>query len=341
MAVAGNGRYPNQKLMITVIIPAYNAAHTLPACLTALAQQTLTQPWETIVIDDGSTDQTSQIALNYGVKLIRHEQQRGAAAARNSGIQQAQGDIICCTDADCQPTPNWLENMLIPFADPEIIAAKGRYKTRQKELTARFVQLEYEDKYDLLLKESRIDFIDTYAAAYRREPLLKHGGFDERMTYLEDQELSFRLAAHGCAMVYQPHAVVYHRHSNTLAKYMRKKFLIGYWKAQVVRRFPERLVKDSHTPQVLKLQMVLAAGILAMIAAALLFPPAGFVAGLGLLVFALTTLPFMQKAWAKDTAVALTALFFLLARALALGVGYFWGVVRPLPNIQHISNIEQ
>lgn len=327
--------------MITVIVPAYNAAHTLPVCLEALSRQTVDQPWETIVIDDASTDQTSQAALDYGVKVIRHEQQRGAAAARNSGILQAQGDIICCTDADCEPTPDWLEKMLVPFADPEITACKGRYKTHQKELTARFVQIEYEDKYDLLLKQPRIDFIDTYAAAYRRDQLLAHGGFDERMTYLEDQELSFRLAAQGCAMVYQPDAVVYHLHSNTLAKYMRKKFVIGYWKAQVVRRFPERLVKDSHTPQVQKLQMVLAAGILALLALALLLPPALLAAGLGLLVFALTAVPFIRKAWSKDTAVALTAPFFLLARALALGVGYFWGVVRPLPDIHHIANIKE
>ncbi len=341
MALAGNGRFQPQNLMISVIIPAYNAAHVLPQCLAALANQTINQPWETIVVDDASTDQTSQIVGDYDVKLIRHEHRRGAGAARNSGIQQAKGEIICFTDADCEPTPDWLEKMIIPFADPEIIACKGRYRTRQKELTARFVQIEYEDKYDLLRQQTHIDFIDTYAAAYRRQQLLAYGGFDERMTYLEDQELSFRLAAQGYAMVYQPEAVVYHLHSDTPAKYLRKKVIIGYWKAQITRRYPDRLIKDSHTPQILKLQMVLVALTLLLIFAGILFPPGLVFAGLGLLAFGLTTVPFVVKAWAKDTAVALTSPFFLFGRALALGLGYFWGVVRPLPDIQHMVTIKK
>lgn len=316
--------------MISVIIPAYNAAHVLPRCLAALARQTASQPWETIVIDDGSTDQTSQVALAYGVQVIQHEQQRGAGAARNSGIQQARGDIICFTDADCEPTPNWLEQMILPFSNPEITGCKGRYATRQKELTARFVQIEYEDKYDLLRRQTHIDFIDTYAAAYRRQPLLDFGGFDERMFFLEDQELSFRLAAHGYAMVYQPEAIVYHLHSNTAVKYIRKKFIIGYWKTQIVRRFPERLIKDSHTPQILKLQMALVALMLLMIFAAILFPPGLLIAGLSLAGLVLTMIPFIRKAWGKDMAVALASPFFLFIRALALGLGYFWGMVRPL-----------
>ncbi len=328
--------------MISVIIPAHNAAQVLPTCLAALANQTLDQPWETIVVDDGSTDQTNQVAVYQGgVQVITHTQQRGAGAARNSGIRQAQGEIICFTDADCAPTPDWLEQMLVPFSNPEIIGCKGRYATRQKKLTARFVQTEYEDKYDLLSQQTHIDFIDTYAAAYRRQALLNYGGFDERIHFVEDQELSFRLAAHGCAMVFQSEAVVYHLHSDTLAKYMRKKFMIGYWKAQITRRYPDRLIKDSHTPQILKLQMVLVALTLLLIFASILFPPGLVFAGLGLLAFGLTTVPFVVKAWAKDTAVALTSPFFLFGRALALGLGYFWGVIRPLPDIQQMATIEK
>jgi glycosyltransferase involved in cell wall biosynthesis len=328
--------------MISVIIPAHNVAQVLPTCLAALANQTLEQPWETIVVDDGSTDQTNHVAVaQAGVQVITHKQQRGAGAARNSGIRQAQGEIICFTDADCEPTPDWLEQMLVPFSNSEIIGCKGRYATQQKELMARFVQIEYEDKYDLLRQQTHIDFIDTYAAAYRRQSLLDHGGFDERIHFVEDQELSFRLAAHGCAMVFQPEAVVYHLHSNTPAKYLRKKFMIGYWKAQITRRYPDRLIKDSHTPQILKLQMVLVALTLLLIFAGILFPPGLVFAGLSLLAFGLTTVPFVVKAWAKDTAVALTAPFFLFGRALALGLGYFWGTIRPLPDIQQMATIEK
>ena len=103
--------------------------------------------------------------------------------------------------------------------------------------------------------------------------------FDETFPYLEDQELSFRLAARGYGMVFQPTAVVRHLHSHTLAGYLRKKFTIGYWKAQVVRRFPKQGVKDSHTPQVMKIQMGLMALLYLSLAAVLLTPWAGTAVG--------------------------------------------------------------
>ena len=80
---------------------------------------------------------------------------------------------------------------------------------------------------------------------------------------------------------------------------------------------------------------------LLLIFAGILIPPVLVLAGLSLLVFGLTTVPFVAKAWAKDTAVALTSPFFLFGRALALGLGYFFGGVRPLPSIQQMTTIEK
>ncbi|MCB9434803.1 MAG: glycosyltransferase [Ardenticatenaceae bacterium] len=67
------------------------------------------------------------------------------AAARNSGLRAANGTTVRCTDADCIPAPDWLRELTAPFADPDLIAAKGSYATHQPQLVARFVQLEYED----------------------------------------------------------------------------------------------------------------------------------------------------------------------------------------------------
>ncbi|KAA3663034.1 MAG: hypothetical protein DWQ04_11715, partial [Chloroflexi bacterium] len=178
------------------------------------------------------------------------------------------------------------------------------------------------------------DFIDTYSAAYRRQALLDIGGFDERIHYVEDQELSFRLAANNHLMVFQPDATVYHQHSDTLLKYGRKKFWIGYWKAQIIRRFPERAIKDSHTPQILKVQMLLVALMLATGALGMLFPSVFVLATISLITFFLTTVPFISKAWSKDKLLAMASPTPLFVRALALGFGYFWGVIRPLSNIK-------
>ena len=325
---------------ISVIIPAYNAARTIGPCLAALRDQAFDKPYEIIVVDDGSTDGTAEVARAAGATIISIPRGR-PAAARNAGIRAAQGGIICCTDADCAPQPGWLRELTAPFGDPTIMAAKGAYETRQRQLVARFVQLEYEDKYDRLRQQPAIDFIDTYSAAYRRDVLLANGGFDVRFDYLEDQELSFRLAARGCRMVFRETAVVDHRHSATWRAYLRKKAIIGYWKAQVVRRHPDRAGGDSHTPPVMKVQMLLAmltlAAVVAGVMGVLLWPGGGVAhlllawgpAALAALVFVATTLPFVGKAWRKDRPVAVVAPLLLFGRAVALSLGYTWGVLQP------------
>jgi lipopolysaccharide/colanic/teichoic acid biosynthesis glycosyltransferase/glycosyltransferase involved in cell wall biosynthesis len=303
-------------------------------CIRALQNQgDFDDEYEIIFVDDASVDQTRSLVETTGVKVLSHDQKRGAAAARNSGIQAARGEVVCFTDADCEPASDWLLNIVAPLKQPDITGCKGVYATTQEELVARFVQIEYEDKYDLLRTQSRIDFVDTYSAAYRKSVLLANNGFDERIHYVEDQELSFRLAARGYVMVFQPTAKVYHTHSDSLAKYFRKKLMIGFWKAQIIRRFPERAIKDSHTPQVLKLQMLLVAAILASAALTLV---ASWIAPLFIILlslFLLTTVPFVHKAWPKDWPVALLAPFLLAVRALALGLGYSMGTVKPLSGI--------
>ncbi|HEX6383103.1 MAG TPA: glycosyltransferase, partial [Anaerolineae bacterium] len=232
------------------------------------------------------------------------------------------------------PRSDWIAQLIKPLkAGPDIAGCKGVYATRQKEVVARFVQVEYEDKYDRLRRPARIDFIDTYSAAYRRQVLLDNGGFDERIFFVEDQELSFRLASRGYHMVFQPAAVVYHHHSDSLTGYFRKKFMIGYWKAQIIRRFPGRAIKDSHTPQVLKVQILLVALALWAAAVAVVLPVFSlFLAGI-LLIYFLTTIPFLRKAWPKDRVVTVVAPFLLGIRAVALGAGYAWGMMRPQPGV--------
>jgi glycosyltransferase involved in cell wall biosynthesis len=313
--------------MISVIVPAYNAAATIDDCLSALQVQGVErEAVEIIVVDDGSIDDTADRAQRFGVKLIRCPHNRGAAAARNQGIHVAAGEIICFTDADCVPQPNWLEEVTRPLRqDAGITAVKGIYISHQPQLVARFVQLEYEDKYGGMAAMPHIDFVDTYSCAYRRQVLLDNNGFDETIAYVEDQELSFRLAAQGYRMLFQPTAVVAHRHSASLRQYARKKFWIGYWKARFIRRYPDRVIKDSHTPQILKVQMGLAGLMVATAVSIPLFPLMLWPLLFLLFLFVTTTLPFCRKAWAKDHAVALAAPFLLFTRALALGLGFAWG----------------
>ncbi|MBI5567054.1 MAG: glycosyltransferase, partial [Chloroflexi bacterium] len=289
----------------SVIVPAYRATGVLPHCLAALRDQTLAcETYEIIVVDDGSPDQTAEVAA----KLLEGAQgsvirapHGGPAHARNLGAQAARGEILAFTDADCEPAHDWLECLTAPLHDKTVTGAKGVYRTRQKSLVARFVQQEYQDKYDRLANQAAIDFVDTYSAAYRRDVFLASGGFDETFTTAsgEDQEFSFRLAAQGHRLVFAPRAVVYHQHDATLAEYARRKFGIGCWKMLVLKRHPGKAVRDSHTPQLLKVQMgLLAAALLTTVATILNYDSWVVAADVCWLLVLVSMMPLLSKiAW--------------------------------------------
>lgn len=314
--------------MISVVVPAYNAGATIGNCLVALHRQTIPhEVYEVIVVDDGSTDGTATLAEQYPVRVLRSPHQ-GRGAARNLGAAAARGDSLLFTDADCVPLPDWVEQMDAAFRDPDVAGAKGVYRTRQPGLVARFVQQEYEEKYDRMRQLSVIDFVDTYSAGYRRDVFEESGGFDTDLARLQDQELSFRVAARGYRLVFAPDAAVDHCHPNSVFKYLWKKLQIGYWKVEVMRRHPSKLMRDSHTPQVLKLQMVLA-GLGTLLVVVGLFEGRlalyGLAAWGGLL---LSAVPFLVKVWRRDRAVMLVGPVLLFVRAWALGLGFLLGSVR-------------
>ncbi len=316
--------------LATVVVPAHNAAPTLGECLRALLHQTLPrEAYEVLVVDDGSADGTAEVARALGVRVLR-QPHRGAAAARNLGARHAQGGILCFTDADCRPAPDWLAELLAPFqADLGVAGVRGVYRSDQREPVARLVQWEYEDRYRRTETFPQIDFVDTYSAAYRTDLFLVHGGFDESFpgASVEDQEFSFRLATQGYRLVFQPRAVVYHRHPATWRAYARKKFRIGYWKVQVLWRHPKRVAGDTHTPPVVCLQVALAGLAVSGLVWAPLWPWGLALAGGAALALAISAVPFLRFVRERDPSLAPWVLPFVGVRALALGWGLVCGVL--------------
>jgi cellulose synthase/poly-beta-1,6-N-acetylglucosamine synthase-like glycosyltransferase len=312
---------------VSVIVPVFNGANTLDACLEALAgQSTGETEYEVIVVDDGSTDGSAGVAARYGVQVIR-QKNAGAAAARNRGAQLAQGAILLFTDSDCEPLPDWLEQILIPFADPRVAGVKGAYRTRQGSVVARFTQAEYEEKYERLARMDQIDFVDTHSAAYRRDVFLAQGGFDPDFLLDEDQELSYRLAEAGCRLVFAPLAVVYHQHPASVRRYARRKAELGRWKVRVLARHPSKAVRDSYTPWTQKAQIALlpVTGALALAVAVGWLPWVALIAPAA--VGLASIIPLLIKAAQHGWEVAAAAPALALLRAVALSVGMAWGVV--------------
>jgi len=109
---------------VSVIVPARDASATLHRTLAGLQRQELNVPFEVIVVDDGSMDDTAQVAERHplGPCVVRRAHGGGAGAARNDGVARSRADILAFIDADCVPTPGWLVEGLRALNGSDIVA---------------------------------------------------------------------------------------------------------------------------------------------------------------------------------------------------------------------------
>ena len=322
--------------MVSIIIPAYNAGKTIRNCLDGLMAQDYRGEHEIIVVDDGSTDDTPEIIRTYPSVTLFQQKNAGPAAARNRGAAAAHGEIILFTDSDCTPESNWLTEMLKPFSEDDVVGVKGVYISHQKELAARFVQYEYEDKYKYMRNNKYIDFIDTYSAGFRRDIFMELKGYDTDfpVACAEDVELSFRISKKGYKMIFAPTAVVAHIHPNSFSSYLRKKYKFAYWRIVAVKKNPDKIIKDSHTPQLMKLQLLFPPAIFAALACDFLVGRFfGVIFVLLVLIFFISTIPYFMSIVSRDLLVAVLSPLVLFLRSVAQFLGVACGMFRVIRGI--------
>ncbi|NJN81388.1 MAG: glycosyltransferase [Caldilineaceae bacterium] len=322
------------ELCCSIIVPVYNGALVIERCLNALAMQSVSpESYEVIVVNDGSHDLTaervrawSQNHPEFQLQMIEQEN-AGPAAARNYGASIARGKILVFTDADCRPIPTWLASIQCPFDDDQrVVAVMGAYLSEQSPAAARFAQLEFEERYVLMSSHEKLDLIATYSAAFDRQVFLNAGGFDPTFPEAnnEDVEFSYRLSEQGYRMVFAPDAQVLHEHDTGWMQYARTKFSRAYWRTVVLLRHPAKAIKDSYTPQTLKLQILLAP---LVPLGCLLAVVEDSLAWLWLAVpFLLTTTPLTFFALRRKPSVAIWAPWGLWVRSMVFALGVAWAL---------------
>lgn len=185
---------------VSVIIPARNAATHLAGCLESIIAGT-SLPNQIIVVDDASSDATGAIAKEFSVELITFQEHSGSGEARNAGIAAATGECLFFLDADCCASPEWLEQGLKAFQDPNVVGVAGHifYESEPKSLREKVpVNPFYHRPGANPINASSRDYAGANIA-YRAEALRQLQGFDTEFfsNGREDTDLAYRALGKG------------------------------------------------------------------------------------------------------------------------------------------------
>ncbi len=215
-------------MKVSVIIPAHNEESVIGKCLASCFKQVV-QPYEVIVVNDGSTDRTEKIALEHRASVIHYDKGHSAAFARNRGAEAAKGDVVFFLDADQElPRNDFLkileqdikgvDGVICPFQPPEA-----------KNLLQRISNTGYHDSYTphekfMVDRNSRYKYV---IHAMRKKTFKELGGYDESIFYFEDADLEERFYNKEHKALYDWRLVYYNEYPETFWEFIRQAEWMG------------------------------------------------------------------------------------------------------------------
>jgi glycosyltransferase involved in cell wall biosynthesis len=238
---------------VSIVIPSFNRKELLRRALGSVLGQSYSD-WEAIVVDDGSTDGTPDLARGFAgerVRFLRLPSRRGAAAARNAAVAASAGRIIAFLDSDDEWRPEKLERQMETFgtAGPGVGVVYTRtariFRGRTYDIPGTSVGKKDGDLFHSILRGVYI--VPTPAAAVRKECLEAVGGFDESLPALEEWDLWIRLAK-VCRFAYVPESLTVSHFTPGSLSADRRRFLSA-----------KRMIFRKHRGEFLRSPMALAA----------------------------------------------------------------------------------
>ena len=179
---------------ISIIIPAYNEEKHLPLCLESLSN--LNYPKrniEIIVVDNGSTDRTREIARSFGVRLLRDDT-KNVSGLRNYGVANSKGDILAFVDADCIVSKDWLKNALKYFEAMDVVAWGAPPTPPENPTWVQKTWYLVRQKSEMI---QNVDWLESMNLFVRKDQFLAVGGFNESLVTCEDVDFCYRLSKYG------------------------------------------------------------------------------------------------------------------------------------------------
>ncbi len=226
---------------VSIVVASYNGDPTLKACLDSL--QRLNYPdYEVILVDDGSTDTTPQIAAaNPGVRSFRHKENYGLSVARNTGIAAATGEIVAFTDSDCRADEDWLHYLVADLLNSDFAGIGGpNLLPPEDSRVAAAVMASPGGPAHVMLSDRQAEHIPGCNLAFYKWALDEIGGFDPIFARAgDDVDVCWRLQQAGHKIGFSPSAFVWHYRRSTIAAYLKQQQGYGEAEALLLRKHPE------------------------------------------------------------------------------------------------------
>ncbi|MGH3352243.1 MAG: mycofactocin biosynthesis glycosyltransferase MftF [Nocardioides sp.] len=278
---------------VTVVIPVKDRADALARLLRALPGLRV------IVVDDGSADPvaTKEVAARAGADLLRHEESRGPATARNTGLRAVRTELVAFVDSDVVPHEGWLDPLLVQLGDPAVgvVAPRiralehGAARGRVERYEAVRSSLDLGGAAATVVPGGKVPYVPSACLVGRT--LVLGAGFDETMLVGEDVDLIWRTVQRGWLVRYVPEAQVAHEHRVAAAGWLGRKAFYGTSAAPLAMRHHDAVAPVVAGP------LTLAVGLAMLVQRPWAF---GVGAGVGAVVVAGTARKMRQSArpWA-------------------------------------------
>jgi glycosyltransferase involved in cell wall biosynthesis len=237
----------HMEIDVSVVVPFFNAEKHIEDCAQALLAQTYPPTrYEIVMVDNNSTDRSAQLVRKYPRIQLLAEQKQGSYAARNRGVAAARGPIIAFTDADCVPSPDWLQKIMAALCAPGVELIQGG-RVYGGESSALSILAAYEAEraaYTFSGESSGIYYGYTNNMAVRRSLLDRCGPFLEIMRGADSLFVNRVIADYSCGIIrYVPQARIRHLEITSTWSYLRKRIIHG---RSLQQNYSRR--KSTHRP---------------------------------------------------------------------------------------------
>lgn len=226
---------------VSVVVCSYNGASTLRECLTSLAK--LNYPdYEVILVDDGSKDNTREIAADFPWATYHHQPNRGLSVARNVGATMAKGKIVAYTDSDCIADPDWLTFLITSMQEQGVDAIGGpNIPPPSDGWIAKCVAASPGGPSHVMLDDRRAEHVPGCNMAFDREKLLEMGGFDAQFRAAgDDVDIFWRWMDRGWTIGFSAGAVVWHKRRTSIKAYLKQQKGYGCAEAMLALKHAEK-----------------------------------------------------------------------------------------------------